>query len=224
MFGILFHAAVLDDGREADRNRVILPAFGGFPDLRDELLRGKLHSRIEFPRLGARDHELDMGAADIDDEDFLLHRDLLADQLYAEPELLKEPALLRFWAGRRGRPAFDDLESEKTKKGQAREFEIQSEIFRDLGDRPNAVELRGELRFRHGETKVLDALVAVAGVSRNRSRLDFRRVAQLLELDAAQCRENPVIDVFFAGHLTRILRQRLAGLENEAHLFRDQRD
>src|SRR6476659_7920936 len=126
---------------EADRDRVILPARRCFLDLRDKLLWREIHARIEFPRLAAGNHQFDVGPANVDDEDLLLHRDF-REKLFAEPKLLEEAALLRL-RGRGGRgPAFHDFQSEKAKEGKASEFEIEPEILRDLGNGPDAVELR----------------------------------------------------------------------------------
>src|SRR2546423_12344916 len=134
MFRVLLDAAVLNDGRKPDRDRIVVPASGVLLDLGSQSFRRKLHSGIEFPRLAPRDHQLDVRATDVDDEDFLLHRDVCANELLAESELLEEPALLRFRAGRSRRPAFDDLEREKTKQSEPRELEIEPEVFRNLGD------------------------------------------------------------------------------------------
>src|ERR1700704_6428084 len=121
-----------------------------------------------------------MGAADIDDEDSFLHRDVWRAKLFAEPELLEEAALFRFCPNHDRRPAFDDLEGEKAEQGESREFEIEPKVLGDLCDRANAVELRSELGFRHGEPKILDALVAIARISGDGARFDLRRLAQLL--------------------------------------------
>src|SRR5438477_2564100 len=70
---------------------------------------------------------------------------------------LEKAALFRFH-GRVGRPAFHDFEREEAKESEPRKLEIQSKIFRDLRDRTDAVELRGELGFRDREPKLLHAL------------------------------------------------------------------
>ena len=51
------------------RGDVERPAGGVLPDAGDELLRGEAIARVELPRLGAGDDQLDVGAADVDDED-----------------------------------------------------------------------------------------------------------------------------------------------------------
>ena len=68
-------------------------------------------------------------------------------------------------------PAFDDLEFNETEEGQAREFQIQPKIARDLSDGTGAVKLRGELCFSHGKPQLLDALKTIARVSGNPSRV-----------------------------------------------------
>src|SRR4051812_22338933 len=143
----------------------------------------------------------------------------LRAKLFAEPEFLEEAALLRLPSLGGRRPAFDDLEGEESEEGEPCELEIEPEILRDLRDRANAIELRSELRFRHGETKILDALVTVTGIGRDRARLDFR-LAELLELDATQSGERPVIDVLFARNLAGVFRQRFARLEDEPDFVR----
>src|SRR5204862_410744 len=129
--------------------------------------------------------------------------------LFAEPELLEEAALFRFRCRSRRGPAFDNLEREEAEQSEPREFEIEPEIFGDLRDGADAVELRSKLRFRHGEAKVLDALVTVARVSRDGARFDVRRLAQFLELNAAQGGARPMVDIFFARHVAAGFRQRL---------------
>src|SRR3954454_17006754 len=121
MFWVLLYAAFFDDRRKPDRNGVIFPAFGMLLDPRGQFLRRKLHPGIEFPGLALRDHELHGSAADVGDENFLLHRDLAARELFPEAELLEESTLLRFRTGGGRWPAFDDLEGEKAKQREARE-------------------------------------------------------------------------------------------------------
>src|ERR1043166_6818736 len=116
MFWIFLYAAVFDDRRKTDRDSVVFPAFRMLLDVGSQLLRRKVHSRIEFPGLAMRDHQLDGSAANVGDEDLLLHRDLPARELCAEAELLEKPPLPRFRTGGGGRPAFDDLEREKAEQ------------------------------------------------------------------------------------------------------------
>src|SRR5438477_6147595 len=61
-------------------------------------------------------------------------------------EAVQQATFFLFHRGRRW-PAFDDLKREEAKESQARKLDIQSQILRNLGDRANAVELRGELSF-----------------------------------------------------------------------------
>src|SRR5688572_14648581 len=141
-------------------------------------------------------------------------------RLFAEPELLEEAALLLFRADHGRRPAFHDLERKKAEEGQAREFEIEPEILGDLRDGTDAVELRSELRLRHGEPKLLHPVVAVARVGGDGTGFDLLGVVELPELDAAQGAERPMVDIAFARNFIAELRQRLALLEDEAHLLR----
>ena len=58
-----------DRAGDADGGDVERPVGGVLPDARDELLRGEAIARIELPRLGAGDDQLDVGAADVDHQD-----------------------------------------------------------------------------------------------------------------------------------------------------------
>ena len=108
--------------------------------------------------------------------------------------------------GRRGRPAFHDLERKEAKESEAGKLEIQSQILRDLGDRANAVELRGELSFCHSEPKFLHPLITISSVGRNAVGFRFRCLQQFVKLNAAQGGQDPVIDVSFAGNIPAIFR------------------
>ena len=85
-------------------------------------------------------------------------------------------------ANRGWRPAFDDLEREEAEQGQARKLQIEPQILRDLRDGADAIELRSELRFRHGQPKTLHALEAVARVGRDGGRIVIRTAAQVPEI------------------------------------------
>src|ERR1700716_3491648 len=74
MFRVLHDPAFVDRGGEADRDGVILPAFRGALVLRPQLFGRKLRARIEFALFAAGNHQLHVGAADVDDEDLLFHR------------------------------------------------------------------------------------------------------------------------------------------------------
>ena len=80
MFRILHDAAVFDGRRETERDGVVIPAFRGLFDFRDQPFRAQAHAGIEFSFLARRDHQLHVRAADIDDENFLhecfLRRDI----------------------------------------------------------------------------------------------------------------------------------------------------
>ena len=62
-----------------------------------------------------------------------------------------------------------------------------------------AVELRGELRFRHGEAQLLHPIVPVAGVGRDAARIDKRVFPELLVLHESQRAQRPLVDVFLAA-------------------------
>src|SRR6187401_1047730 len=100
-------------------------------------------------------------------------------------QALEKPAFFLF-DRRRGRPALDDFKREEAKEREARKLENQPKVFRDLGDRADAIELRGELSLRHREPKFLHTLVAIAGVGRNAVGFRFRCLDQFLKLEATQ--------------------------------------
>src|SRR5262249_26141924 len=68
-----------------------------------------------------------------------------------------------------GRPAFHNLKCEEPKERYAGELQIKSQIFCDLLDRANSVELRCELCFCDCEPQVLHSFKSIAGVARNGS-------------------------------------------------------
>jgi len=63
---------------------------------------------------------------------------------------LKEALRLGF-CRRAGRPAFHNFKREKSEQHQIGLFQIKPQIFGDLLDGPNAVELRSELRLVRGQ-------------------------------------------------------------------------
>src|SRR5438445_5527321 len=97
-----------------------------------------------------------------------------------------------------GRPAFHNLKCEEPEKRYAGELQIESKIFCDLLDRANSVELRRELCLGDCEPQVLYSFKSIAGVGRNGSRIVISAVAELRELDKAQRRQRPLIDIELA--------------------------
>ena len=64
-------------------------------------------------------------------------------------ETLENAFAFRFWRRVR-RPALHDFEREETEQREAGEFQVEPQIFCDLLNLPNAIELRCELRFGDG--------------------------------------------------------------------------
>src|SRR5689334_16712223 len=85
-----------------------------------------------------------------------------------------------------GWPAFDSFELDETEDDQASEFQIQSKITGDLGNRTGTVELRGKLRFFHAELKSFHTLTTMARVSWNPVRIIIRFVGNIFHFDEAQ--------------------------------------
>src|ERR1700674_2738872 len=105
MFRVFHDPAFVDRGGEADRDGVVLPAFRGAFDLRDQLFGRKLWAGIEFALFGAGNHQLHVGAADVDDED-LFHRGSLRAMLTGVSLSLGafcDSASLRAWPRERSR-------------------------------------------------------------------------------------------------------------------------
>ena len=138
----------------------------------------------------------------------------LAPRLFAKKPA-KYATLFGFSGSDGRRPAFHDFESEKTEESEPGEFQIEAQIFCDLGNGARAIELRSELRFRHGEAKMLHALESIAGVGRNGGGIVVRLVRHILELNETQGAQGPLIDVFFARNALGEIGQALALLENK---------
>src|SRR5438128_11434714 len=106
------------------------------------------------------------------------------------------------------RPAFHNLKCEEPEKRYAGELQIESQIFCDLLDRANSVELRRELCFGDCEPQVLHSLKSITGVGRNGSRIVISAVAELRELDKAQRRQGAVINIELARKHSGEVRKR----------------
>src|SRR5476649_1245927 len=106
MFRVLHDPAFVDRGGEADRDGVILPAFRGALDLRDQLPGRKLRAGIELALFAAGDHQLHVGSADVDDED-LFHKDSFFRAMLTGVSLrlgaFCDSASLRAWPRERSR-------------------------------------------------------------------------------------------------------------------------
>src|SRR3954463_599112 len=74
MLWIVHDPPFLDGSGEADGDSLEIPAFDCVLQFRDELPRSHARSGIELPLIRAREHELDVGAPNVDDKyRFLLH-------------------------------------------------------------------------------------------------------------------------------------------------------
>src|SRR5690242_7947636 len=98
--------------RKSDRDGVELPVARRFLELGNEIARLHLRAGIELTSLRVLDHQLDVGAADIDDQG-LAHRICRfgADALLAKADGLTESLKNSFFvlaAARTWRPAFND--------------------------------------------------------------------------------------------------------------------
>src|SRR5207247_214745 len=82
-------------------------------------------------------------------------------------EPLKDTLRLRL-CRRAGRPALHNFKREKSEQHQMGRFQIEPQIFRNLLDGSDAVELRGKLRLVGGQLQFLNTFKTVFGVSRNR--------------------------------------------------------
>ena len=133
------------------------------------------------------------------------YRSHLAEARLIAEHAAEDAALFLFRTDRGRRPAFDDLEREEAEEREARELQVEPQVLRDLCDGAGAVELRGELRLRNRQPQALHALEAVARVGGNRRRIVVRLIAELRELNKAQRAERPVIDVFFARNVLRVI-------------------
>src|ERR1019366_749460 len=138
---------------------------------------------------------------------FIIERLSSATKLFASAngtrETLEHAFAFRFYRRAR-RPAFDDLEGEKSKKRQARKLQIHPQILGDLLDRSSAVELGRELRFGHGKAKILHPLKTVTCVSWNGGLIVVRALAKLLKLNKAQSRERPIVHVPVSRNPARV--------------------
>src|SRR5437773_8723944 len=101
---------------ETDRDGIEVPAAGGFLETRDEIARSHARAGRKLPFLFRRHQKFHVRAADIDDQDALLHGRWRL-QLFASAERVREPLknpfALRLWRSR-GRPALDDLQRDAT--------------------------------------------------------------------------------------------------------------
>src|SRR5205823_4132507 len=61
-------------GRKTDRERVVIPAAGCIFELANEFVRAQCAAGIEFGTVARGAKQFDVGAADVDDEIFFLHR------------------------------------------------------------------------------------------------------------------------------------------------------
>src|ERR1700682_5697562 len=69
MLGIFHDAAIPHRCRETDRNDVVAPAFRSLLDLSNQLPGRKPWTGIEFALFTPGNHQLHVGAADVDDQD-----------------------------------------------------------------------------------------------------------------------------------------------------------
>src|SRR3954454_8226788 len=148
---------------------------------------------------------------------FLIARGLIAEPDKAADALENAPLLLLHL--RRGRPALDNFQCEKTKEGEARELDIEPQILRDLCDRADAVKLRCKLRFRDGQPQGLHTIVTVSCVSRNAARIIRPNFPQLLVLNETQRAKRPLIHISLARHVLRECRE-IGKLEEKSHACR----
>src|ERR1700736_535161 len=197
MFRLSDYLTAADGRRKADRDIVEAPIAGCLLQFCNEICGPHIRTGIKDALLRAFDHQLHVRAADIDDER-LVHRLANSAELFAEADGLTEPlenTLLFLSCRASARPAFDNLKGEEPEKSHAREFQIESQIFCDLLNGTNAVELGRELRLGDGQPQILHSLKSIASVSRNRGRIIISAVADLRELDEAQRRQRPLIDI-----------------------------
>src|SRR5438105_14914715 len=163
--------AIANGRWETDRDAVEFPIARVLLQASNEICWTHFRSGIELALIGALHQQLHVRAADIDDQR-LVHR-LVNCELLAKPDCLTE-ALENAFAllpGAGCRPAFYNFKREEAEKADASKFQIESQIFCNLLDRTNAVELRRELRLGHGEPEILRAFESIARVSGNRGRL-----------------------------------------------------
>src|SRR5690349_1087620 len=85
-----------------------------------------------------------------------------------------------------GGPQFDSLEFDETENDQAGEFQIQSKIMRDLGNRTGTVELRDKLRFFHAKLEFFHTFTTMARVSWNPAHIIIPFVGNISHFDEAQ--------------------------------------
>src|ERR1700682_5994579 len=150
---------------------------------------------------------------------FMISTPFLAIALSTDADRSREPLedalAFRRCRGTR-RPAFPDLEGEKAKESKARKLQIETKILGNLLDGSHAVELRGELCFRHGEAEGLHARKTIARVSRNRSEIIITARPEFRLLNETQSSERPIIDVRIGSNAVRIT-WKFASLENKTH-------
>src|SRR5256885_5221602 len=97
----------------------------------------------------------------------VLFIDSESSMLLAETDRRPEPLehTFSFLSGSAcARPALDNFKGEEPEKCDAGKFQIEPQIFCDLLNGTNAVELGRELRFGHGQPQILHSFKSIAGI------------------------------------------------------------
>src|SRR4030095_3156866 len=112
----------------------------------------------------------------------------------------------RLWLCRRaGWPAFHNFKHEESEQHQVCRFQIEPQIFGNLLDGPDAIELRCKLRLVGGKVQLLNTFATVFRVSRDRCWIAGYLLIDILH--ETQGLQGPVVHGCLRRHVESITQQ-----------------